>query len=1184
MASYQVDMPDGSSYQVDMPDTSPDAAKPKLDTSFWGIMNNPNLQPGMGPSSHFMHEDVPNLETGKQLLKAPIYGAMNAYDTAKGFLDNHMNAHTDTGNTPYAESDFHKNLDEANTLHEQQLDQTPLGHPINFLGQFANPLPELNLVGDVAKGVTGIPRALNTASKGVEHVANSAMQGATLAAEQPKPATNTQQDLGNQSEQTLESGGAAGGLIGTGTGVVSKVKQGIGALKKWGTKSGIEKSVGEGLGDELGASGMQALEAHVADPNSKNMTLAEVTQNPNVAAAQKQIVTGKDKVALQEKNQNVNTQLANELEHLDVTGANETLPAAQAEVGTTQAHIDRHFVPQPKETSAEVNAAPLPVIAQEQIGAAARDISNQKRQEIKDAYTAIAPDETVTAPVEDLQHKLDGVREEGNNHALIHGNEDAGIAPDRMLSEIDNRYSTESGEEGGTHVPVKQLIQDKNNLGDYVNGQYNSLKNSTLTYDQQQLVKEKIGVAQQMRDAIKEHLSNLHDVPSGVEDKSVSEAFNDAETKYKDYKSQYQENSEQYKVNANGQTYGNSRSDFGDNDMAIQKGTAPSLAESGKNTLTIDSPDKLGAQLKNWRNYENADTLVKTRLLAEIKDKGFDKAYTPEVKAQLENNGFKEVSDDIQNISDTVKSKNYTIDQQNKLIESARQDEQDKLEKSFANKVVKGGDVGTLLGDKEAQDQALALAAKQNDNGATTRGLGKAVLEKIKDKTISTSASEASAGEAKSLDFEKFYDEFSKHRDFLQQTLPKDQFDALTSINKELAQNSFMERTNASASALGKEGDSIDKLNEIAIKGTISKLAGIPIGTGSSIASLFTKSRQNKVNEVMKDILTNPARALELKKAAEAAPKDPSILRQFFNAAYDRLPAVAGQQITPMDVRSNTAPIDKEVEHATKPQSNNNYDFSLVSNADADELPGGYKEPSRQSQTNTNSKKNNSAEYQIADASAKTGMPKEFFSALEHAESSGSANPNKARPLDENGKPKSSAYGNSQFTEGTWNEVAAKHNLPMVTDKNRLTDADPRSNPKYSRLAAGYYGAANADKLQPWLQSNFNRGATVGDVYGAHLMGLNGFKQFMSAHPNTPADTVVPMAAKNNKSLFYDKDTGSAYSIRQVYHNIEDRLFPPHKGAKHASGGKKYATNTSTGLPEPYQGTEGEPDVGPEND
>ncbi len=369
----------------------------------------------------------------------------------------------------------------------------------------------------------------------------------------------------------------------------------------------------------------------------------------------------------------------------------------------------------------------------------------------------------------------------------------------------------------------------------------------------------------------------------------------------------------------------------------------------------------------------------------------------------------------------------------------------------------------------------------------------------------------------------------------MQKNLPKDQFDALDTLSKELAQNTFVARTNANiGNEIGESNKTNEKVAEIALKSTLSKIAGIPIGGAASIANLFKGIRTAKIEEVVQDALTNPLRALSLIKAAQAEKEAPGALQTFFNGVINKLPAAAAD--VPAHSDQTLIKEQKAASKSVGPQSQNEApnektflsQFNPISDANASEPTVGT------------SKKNN--EFQIADASKQTGMPKEYFDALEKAETGSIKNPNKAR------NPNSTAYGLSQFTEKTWNGLSEEYDLPPVTNENRYTKDDPRSNPKYSRLAAGYYGSDNADNLRPWIKSKFNRDATIGDVYGAHLMGLSGVKQFLAADPESIAADIVPAAAKNNKSLFYaDKGKGKALSVRQVYRNIEDRLMPESK-------------------------------------
>lgn len=1166
MASYTITSPDGGSYTIAGPDESTPTSSDSSSVQPSAPKDNSVLSPDFAKSEL---EDTGNQVSA--LVHAPVLGVLNAAKSV-GALESGKGAD---------QSAIDKEVTQMNAEQDARTQNNPEAKLYDFAGSAAVPGIGIDsaLGGIAAKtaamtGVGGIAARLGLSG------AEGAAQGAAGAASEPHDGESAPQVA-----QNIKTGAETGGLVG---GTLGLIKQGYNWFKQgkdYLSKAGAEQDVGKDLNDALGgptSASSQALEQHVNNPNAKSMPTADVTQNRNIASIENAAVKGDDKNAFAQQRQSANESITNDLSNIKATDTAPVRPAADAEVGKTQSDINFKTQPEQEVKSTAIENAKTPVEAQADIGAAARDVSNTERQGIKDAYTAIAPDETVHAPVEGLQEDLDAIRDK--NHQVIHGQDTDDGKPGNMLSEIDNRYSGEN--DTGT-VPVKQMIQDKNNLGDYVNGQYNALKNNTMSYDEQQVVKQKIDVAKQMRDAIKDHISNLTDVPSGVDGKSVGEAFNEAEGRYKDYQQKFTENPEQFKTNDIGQEYNKSSSAFGDYDYRLQNRSAGGLAEEGKKLLPINSPDALDSNLKNIRNIPDADGLVKSNLLANIKEKGIDAVYTPEVKAVLENNGFKGVSDDIGNIQKTLKSQNYTIKQRNDYIDQIRGTMQSDLEKTFASKVLKSsnGDVGKLLQDKDYQQQALDLADKQNDGGATRRGLGQSVLDHIKENSVSTKANTLGAGDVTKTEFEKFYDGFTANKDFLQKTLDPKDYNALEEVNRGLAQNSFMERTNASANNKLNQVTVPEQANALVAKGLINKIAGVPIGAAATGVNIFKNVRSDNVNAVVKEAMSNPIYAYKLIQAAKNATKDPDGFSNTIKTLYNTIPAVAGEAASPKKVQPNNAVgnqanpdqqpsngplkinvpnIDKEVKDATKPQSNNS-NFSLVSDADAAEygpgkVGGNVPLTNRPAQANATTKKNN--DFQIADASKATNMPEDFIRATERAETQGQSNPDTAKA------GTSSALGRSQFTTNTWNEVAQKHGLPQVTDANEGTSSDPRTNSKYSRLATGYYGSDNLDKLRPFITGTLNREPTVGDVYGAHFVGASGFKTLMSADPNSDASKLVPQAAKNNKGMFYDKD-GNPFSVKQWYYHMEDRLL----GTNHPA-----QTNNKASMTQPYSGAEGEPD------
>lgn len=920
-----------------------------------------------------------------------------------------------------------------NKTREGWMEGNPAAKVADIAGQVAMPMAGGEAL--VGKAMSYAPEALNAgikgfAARGVVRAGIGASQGAEVEAMQPHDNETRGQIL-----QAEGQAAKTGAVVNTGLGVVGKLGQWWEQGKALITKKGIEKSTGEALPKIIGQEGVQKLEEHAANPQAKDLTTTDVTQNRDIASAEKNVFKGSDKNAIEARRQNVNAQLAQDV----------------------------------KNTAPEITA-PTQVQAQEQAGAAARDISNQERGAIKKSYNDIAPDDTVQAPLEDLQHNLDQIREK--NNGLIHGDEEADFAADRTLSEIDNRYSGENETNTGS---VKQMIQDKNALGDYINTQYRVLKNpnSIIDADTASTLTKKIDVARQMREALKEHLTGLQDVPSGVTGKSVSEAFGEAETKFKDYNQKYLENPEQFKVNAQGQEYGRSSSAFGDYDYRLQKGTAGTLAQEGKAVLNVENPETLGAQLKTLRNASNADELVKTNLLSAIREKGTEKAFTPEVEEQLKANGFANVASEVKTAG---------------MLHDIRQ-------------------------------------------------------------SVSTTANKLGGKSTTTIDFEKFYDKFDKNRQYLKDNLPKDQYEALDTLSKELQQNTFAARTNANAdNTLATKNTDEVRASAIAIKSTISKIAGVPIGGAASIVDWIKVIRWDKVESIVKDAIANPEVALELINAAKVAPKDPSMFKTFIDKAYERIPAATAAVPSHSDgtlKKEQKAvppkPIDKEVQDVIKPQSSN---FSLISDANASEFPGERGGPVTLNRTPVASKKN---EFQVADntsfskAAKSTGVPESYLRGLEKHEVQGQADPATARPRDKNGNPVGDAFGWGQWKEASWNDLRKRHSdLPEITDKTRYSPHDPRADRDIARLANGYSAADNATKIKDAI----GRDATHADGYGAHLMGLAGFIKAYKAGPNSISADIVPAAAKNNRPIFYsDGGKGTALKFKDVYKNLE-KSFP----------------------------------------
>lgn len=182
----------------------------------------------------------------------------------------------------------------------------------------------------------------------------------------------------------------------------------------------------------------------------------------------------------------------------------------------------------------------------------------------------------------------------------------------------------------------------------------------------------------------------------------------------------------------------------------------------------------------------------------------------------------------------------------------------------------------------------------------------------------------------------------------------------------------------------------------------------------------------------------------------------------------------------------------------------------------------------------------------IASAASSTGVD---FSYLYHqAKIESGFNPNaQART--------SSAKGLYQFIENSWlatvKKHGAEHGLGWAADSitmgrdGRYHAGDAatrqailalRSDPEAAAAMAGEYAADN----KAYLERRLGREVESVDLYMAHFLGPAGARRFLSAldaNPDGDAASVVPAAARANRTIFYDRagNPRSLAAIRQKF-------------------------------------------------
>lgn len=138
----------------------------------------------------------------------------------------------------------------------------------------------------------------------------------------------------------------------------------------------------------------------------------------------------------------------------------------------------------------------------------------------------------------------------------------------------------------------------------------------------------------------------------------------------------------------------------------------------------------------------------------------------------------------------------------------------------------------------------------------------------------------------------------------------------------------------------------------------------------------------------------------------------------------------------------------------------------------------------------------------------------------------------------------SSATGLYQFIDSTWMQMMDRYgdDFGIETDgKSKREILAMRKDPE----AASFMAAAFASENEQTLRDNWGGDVGETELYLAHFMGANGASSFLRARDENPlraAADLFPAAARANRNVFYDQQTGKPRSLEQVY-NFFDRKF-----------------------------------------
>ena len=171
----------------------------------------------------------------------------------------------------------------------------------------------------------------------------------------------------------------------------------------------------------------------------------------------------------------------------------------------------------------------------------------------------------------------------------------------------------------------------------------------------------------------------------------------------------------------------------------------------------------------------------------------------------------------------------------------------------------------------------------------------------------------------------------------------------------------------------------------------------------------------------------------------------------------------------------------------------------------------------------------------INDASQSTGV--DFSYLVNQAKAESSFNPNaKAKT--------SSATGLYQFIDSTWLDMVEKYGdqYGIKTDgKNRSEILNMRKDPE----KASFMAAAFASENEKFLNEHWGGKVGATELYLAHFLGASGAASFLNARDENPihnAADLHPRAARANRNVFYDPETGRARTLEEVYRFFDQKF------------------------------------------
>ncbi|MAF98134.1 MAG: hypothetical protein CMH26_05820 [Micavibrio sp.] len=179
----------------------------------------------------------------------------------------------------------------------------------------------------------------------------------------------------------------------------------------------------------------------------------------------------------------------------------------------------------------------------------------------------------------------------------------------------------------------------------------------------------------------------------------------------------------------------------------------------------------------------------------------------------------------------------------------------------------------------------------------------------------------------------------------------------------------------------------------------------------------------------------------------------------------------------------------------------------------------------------------------IESASQKTGV--NFAYMLQQARAESNFNDNVQAKS-------SSASGLYQFIESTWMNMVERYGdkYGIETEgKSRSEILELRNDAEISANMAAEFASEN----ERFLESNWGGDIGSTELYFAHFMGAGGAASFLKSHDENPmqaAADLFPQAARANYNVFYERETGRARSLDEVYAFFDKKFSIKDEGAE----------------------------------